>query len=134
MKERFAEYKLSFKTGAIESLVYKESKSENDKEIIEEKKDPSQVEKQIDEVLEECTPLEKKQLADLWEKKGGTEQALKDFKSFEPKGIQPIPTGERGVLSDGKDINVRTKSLDGRTTLEIYDRSTKRSIKIRYEE
>lgn len=125
-KDRYVEYSVALKDPDTSSYILRNEK--------EEKENKSDVDAKIKDVLDNCDPLEKKQFADLWEKKGGTGQAIKDFKSFEPKGIQPIPTGERGVLPDGRDINVRTKSLDGRTTLEIYDRSTKRSIKIRYEE
>ena len=122
-KDRYVEYSVTLKTPDVSSYILRN-----------EKENKSDVDEKIKEVLDSCDPLEEKQFADLWEKKGGTAQAVKDFKNFEPKGVQPIPTGERGVLADGRDINVRTKSLDGRTTLEIYDRATKRSIKIRYEE
>lgn len=44
--------------------------------------------------------------------------------------VKDIPGGKVGKLPDGRTVNVRNKSSDGRPTLEIYD--GKKSIKIRY--
>lgn len=46
------------------------------------------------------------------------------------KDVRDIPTGKLGKLPDGRTVNVRTKSSEGRPTLEIYD--GKNSTKIRY--
>ncbi len=58
--------------------------------------------------------------------------SLKDFDSLEVSEIKPLPLGKRGKLPDGRDINVRTASTEKVPTLEIYDPTIKRSIKIRY--
>lgn len=65
-----------------------------------------------------------------YEKPGGYSDALKDFKTLEVSEIKDIPDGKTGKLPDGRAINVRTKSEDGRPTLEIID-ANKRT-KIRY--
>lgn len=48
------------------------------------------------------------------------------------QNVRDIPGGKVGTLPDGRTVNVRTKSSDGRPTLEIYD--GKNSTKIRYED
>ena len=67
-----------------------------------------------------------------WEKSGGYNQAVDDFNSLEVQNTRDIPGGKIGTLSDGRTVNVRIKSSDGRPTLEIYD--GKNSTKIRYNE
>jgi hypothetical protein len=47
-----------------------------------------------------------------------------------PNNVRPIPDGRSGTLPDGRKINVRGKSSDGRPTLEIQD--GKRRDKVRY--
>lgn len=63
---------------------------------------------------------------------GEFEDAVKDFDSLDLDDIQAISTGKRGMLKDGRMVNVRYKSKDSRPTLEIYDPTTKKSIKFRY--
>lgn len=41
-------------------------------------------------------------------------------------------TGKTGILPDGRAVNVKTESTDGRPTLEIFDKKTGKRIKIRY--
>ena len=71
-----------------------------------------------------------------YEKSGGYEQAEKDFDSLElEKGSvrdRTDPEGKikTGTLRDGRKVNVREKSTDGRPTLEIQ--SGNKRIKIRY--
>lgn len=68
--------------------------------------------------------------ATQFEKSGGFNQALDDFNNMGITDIKDIPNGKVGKLPDGRTINVRANSSDGRATLEIYD--GKNSIKIRY--
>ncbi|MDB5801456.1 MAG: repeat-associated core protein [Rhodocyclales bacterium] len=66
-----------------------------------------------------------------WDKPGGMSDADKDFDSKGPRDIVPLPDGgRRGTLPDGRPINVRPNSTDGRPTLEIQDGKNK--IKVRY--
>lgn len=69
-----------------------------------------------------------------FEKPGDLEKAMEDFYSLDPDNVVPIATGKRGVLKDGRDVNVRWRSEDGRPTLEIFNRNNKKSIKFRYGE
>jgi len=87
--------------------------------------------KSVDDVLEDAEPGRKtKGKAKQWEKEGGYDEALKDFEDLGVKDVKDIPGGKTGKLPDGRKINVRNKSSDGRPTLEIQD--PKGSIKIRY--
>ncbi|WP_197051732.1 MULTISPECIES: hypothetical protein [Anoxybacillus] len=87
--------------------------------------------KSVDEVLKEANPGRiTKGKAIQYEKKGGLAQAVDDFNSMGVTDVKDIPGGKVGKLPDGRTINVRNKSSDGRPTLEIYD--GKKSIKIRY--
>lgn len=69
-------------------------------------------------------------------KKGSYEDAIKDFDSLKPSNVQSIlgKEGQKGVLPDGRKINVRLDSTDKRPTLEIQpaDGNAGRTIKIRY--
>ncbi|WP_205620143.1 hypothetical protein [Cohnella thermotolerans] len=87
--------------------------------------------KSLDDILKDAVSGRvTKGKAIQFEKSGGYDQALKDFKSMGVTDIKDIPNGKVGKLPDGRTINVRSKSSDGRPSLEIYD--GKRSIKIRY--
>jgi RHS repeat-associated protein len=79
-----------------------------------------------------ATPGEKtKGRTSQWEAGGGMEQADKDFDAKGPVDVIPLPGGgRRGTLPDGREINVRPTSTDGRPTLEIQ--SGKNRIKVRY--
>lgn len=65
-----------------------------------------------------------------WEKSGGQAQADEDFDNLGPTNVRPIPGGRAGTLPDGRSVNVRGSSSDGRPTLEIQD--GKNRIKVRY--
>jgi len=65
-----------------------------------------------------------------WEKPGGKAEADKDFDNLKPKDVKPIPGGRTGTLPDGRSVNVRDRSTDGRPTLEIQDGPSR--IKVRY--
>lgn len=70
-------------------------------------------------------------------REGGMPQANKDFDDIiVPGSARPnpsIPGGRIGKTPDGKTVNVRDKSLDGRPTLEVYNPNTKRiETKFRY--
>jgi hypothetical protein len=87
--------------------------------------------KTVEDIVAESKPGKKtKGKVKQYEKPGGFEDALKDFEKLNPSEIKEISTGKIGKLSDGRVINVRNASTDGRPTLEIYNGS--RSIKIRY--
>jgi RHS repeat-associated protein len=67
-----------------------------------------------------------------WEKPGGMPEANKDFDDKGPKDVVDLPGGGRtGTLPDGRPINVRPNSKDGRPTLEIQ--SGKNRDKVRYD-
>lgn len=67
----------------------------------------------------------------LFEKKGGLNQANKDFDGLIPSEVKDIPGGRVGKLSDGSIVIVRSKSSDGRPTLEVQ--KGKNKIKFRYD-
>jgi RHS repeat-associated protein len=69
--------------------------------------------------------------SEQWEKPGDMGDANKDFDDKAPQDVRPMPDGGRmGVLPDGRRINVRPNSSDGRPTLEIQ--SGKNRVKVRY--
>ncbi|KKQ12043.1 MAG: hypothetical protein US22_C0004G0001, partial [candidate division TM6 bacterium GW2011_GWF2_36_6] len=101
--------------------------------------DPNEAQKKSDEainkVLQESKPgRETKGSTKQFEKPGGIEEAIKDFNKMGIKEIKKLPNnkneGSIGKLPDGRIVNVRTGSKDGRPSLEIYN--GKSSIKIRY--
>jgi hypothetical protein len=64
-------------------------------------------------------------------KQGDIGTANEDFDNTNPTNVKDIPNGGRtGILPDGRKINVRPNSSDGRPTIEIQN--GKRRIKIRY--
>jgi hypothetical protein len=65
-----------------------------------------------------------------YELSGGFNQAVNYFHSLNPKIMKNTPDLKVGVLQDGRKVIVRTKSSDGRPTLEIQD--GKKKIKFRY--
>lgn len=67
-----------------------------------------------------------------WIKKVNVNDANSDFDSLNPNNIKNIPGGRTGELPDGRKVNVRNHSSDGRPTLEIQD--GKNRIKIRNDE
>ncbi|MCJ0743874.1 DUF6443 domain-containing protein [Pedobacter montanisoli] len=71
---------------------------------------------------------------DVYSKEGGLKQAENDFDDIVvPGSAKPIANGKVGKTADGKTVNVRNKSSDGRPTLEVYNPNTRQSeIKIRY--
>jgi len=88
--------------------------------------------KSVDDILESANPGRvTKGKTTQWNKTGGMEQALDDFGNLGVTDIKDIPGGKVGKLPDGRTVNVRTKSSDGRPTLEIFD--GKSSTKIRYD-
>ncbi len=90
------------------------------------------IKKTVEDLIKESKHIETKRFAKIFEKSGGFDEAFRDFESLDVVDIKDISTGKIGILPDGRDVNVRIKSKDGRSTLEIYDRKTKKSIKIRY--
>ncbi|MBA9088808.1 RHS repeat-associated protein [Fontibacillus solani] len=92
--------------------------------------------KSVDDILKDATPGRvTKGKTTLYEKKGGYEQATKEFYSLNPSKVKDIETkygpGKAGLLPDGRKITVRSGSTDGRVTIEIRS-SNGRGIEIRY--
>ena len=101
-------------------------------ELNKAKQDEKVSQEAIDDILKEAKPGRKtKGKSQQWEKSGGKEQADRDFKSLIPHNVRDIPTGKVGTLADGRSVNVRAKSSDGRITLEIQNANNSK-IKIRY--
>ncbi|UJW58062.1 LXG domain-containing protein [Bacillus sp. A116_S68] len=87
----------------------------------------------VDDILQGATPgRATKGKATQYDKSGGFNQATNDFNSMGVTNVRDIPNGKVGTLPDGRTVNVRNNSSDGRPTLEIFD--GKNSIKIRYGE
>lgn len=64
----------------------------------------------------------------------GNDAAMKDFEGMNPNNVRTYPNGTTaGDLPDGNTINVHpSTSSGGVPTVEIYNPTTGRSIKIRY--
>lgn len=71
--------------------------------------------------------------AKQYERSGGMESANRDFDALSPTNVREIPSGRVGKLPDGSTVIVRTKSSDGRPTLEIQHVKNKQT-KFRYGE
>ena len=70
--------------------------------------------------------------AKQYDKSGGYNQATKDFDELLLKDVKNIPNGKVGKMEDGRMVNVRSKSSDGRPTLEIQN--GKNPVNFRYDE
>ena len=71
----------------------------------------------------------------LYERVGGKSAAMADFEALMPMNVRTAnsnPDVTVGDLRDGRTVTVRSQSRDGRPTLEIYDPTTKRSVRYRY--
>ena len=66
----------------------------------------------------------------IFEKKGNFSDAQRDFNKLKPTNVKNIDNWKVGTLKDGRVVNVRSWSKDGRPTLEV--RRGNRSIKVRY--
>ena len=67
----------------------------------------------------------------IFQKPGGYDDAVKDFNGLNPTNVRPLPKGGlTGILPDGRNVNVRPTSSDGRPTVEVQDK--KKSTKTRY--
>ena len=86
----------------------------------------------VEDILRDAKPGEKKRRVTQYVKPGGYIEAEKDFDRLIPKNVVPIKDGKRGILADGRDVNVRRRSVEQKVTLEIYNRNIDKSIKIRY--
>ena len=87
----------------------------------------------LDDILKDAKPGRKTGGSLIqYEKEGDFSDAVKDFEKLGPLKVHPIPTGSAGILPDGRDVNVRTKSSAKKTTLEIINKTTKQRVKIRY--
>ena len=78
----------------------------------------------IDKMIETSTEGRKTSgRSTQYERSGGISQANLDFDSLKPTNIKNIDEGRMGTLPDGRTIIVRTKSTDGRPTIEIQKKS-----------
>ncbi len=92
-------------------------------------------EKTVDDLTEDAKHENKTgNGTEVYNKEGGLQQAEKDFNDIVvPGSARPIANGKVGKTADGKTVNVRNESSDGRPTLEVYNPNTRQSeIKIRY--
>ena len=87
---------------------------------------PSPAEKQqeaIKKTLQECDKVRKtKGNTDMFNKNGGSQQALKDFNSLKLKNVRKIKNGGIvGQLENGEYVNIHKSSMDKghRWTLEL---------------
>jgi len=93
--------------------------------------------KSVEDILNNTLPgKETKGKTKQYEKPGTYEDAIKDFESLGPISIKTLsyPDGKEikiGVLPDGRAVNVRNQSDEGRPTLEVQGPGNNR-IKIRY--
>jgi RHS repeat-associated protein len=91
----------------------------------------------VNEVTTDATPGKKtKGKTTNWVKSGGIDQANEDFDKLVTDGSKEVSDDKgnkirTGTLSDGRSVNVRNKSTDGRPTVEI--RNGKKKTKIRYD-
>lgn len=95
------------------------------------------VQEKIDDILNDAEEgRETKGESEQYLKKGGFEQANKDYDKLNPNDSKEINTsygpGRTGTLDDGSKVNVRPGSSYGEPTLEIQ-LPNGRKIKIRYE-
>lgn len=95
------------------------------------------VQEKIDDILNDAKEgRETKGESEQYLKKGGFEQANKDYDKLNPNDSKEINTsygpGRTGTLDDGSKVNVRPGSSYGEPTLEIQ-LPNGRKIKIRYE-
>lgn len=87
--------------------------------------------KTVDDILDGATAgRATKGRSSIYDKVGDYNDALDDFNSLNPKNVKDIDIGKVGTLDDGRTVIVRTKSSDGRITLEIQ--KGKNKTKIRY--
>ena len=77
--------------------------------------------KTVEDIISESQPGEESRFCKQFVKKGGYEEALKDFESLGVRDVKDIPGKEdkMGTLPDGHKVNVRIESSDQRPTLEI---------------
>ncbi len=93
--------------------------------------------KTLDDILKDCPRgRETYGKAKQFEKEGNYDDALKDFESLKPNNIRDIGYGKVGQLADGRNVNVRKISKDGKQgsapTLEVQEIGGKKTTKIRY--
>jgi hypothetical protein len=91
--------------------------------------------KAFEDFYNSTRPGEKKSAkVDQREKEGDFETAKEDFDKLNPTDIQVRSNGTiTGVLPDGRNINVRGHSTDGRITVEIQNEDEDGTkIKVRY--
>lgn len=116
----------------LNEATEEEEAKEKEKEEAKEKSDEA-----VDKALKGAKLGEKtSNKTTQFEKPGGYDEALEDFDKMGLDNIKDLPNskndGKVGSLPDGRVVNVRTGSKEGRPTLQIYDAKNRSSIKIRY--
>ena len=88
---------------------------------------------ETEDVLKDATQEDSKLRTKQYGKEGGYKDAMRDFDALQPDKVQVSKNGTKiGKLRDGRTVNVRPKSREGRPTLEIYNPKNQTHIKIRY--
>ena len=93
----------------------------------------------VEDILKDTTLGEEKRFTKQYIKKGDYNDAVKDFESLNPSHVENLPgkEGKKGILPDGRRVNVREESsYDNKApTIEIQPPKGHpgKNIKIRYE-
>lgn len=110
----------------LNEATEEEEAKEKEKEEAKDKTDEA-----VDKALKGTKKGEEKRCAKQFDKVGGFDEALKDFENMDATGVKDVSKDGKivkvGTLPDGRRVNVRNDSSDGRPTLEIYDTKTEKA-------
>lgn len=117
------------------SQFFSPDPDDDDNEEKEESEEIKLYKRVLKEILNQTIPGDKTSNTKLtqYKKKGGFEDALKDFEKLNPSNVRDIPgKGKVGDLPGGARVNVRRTSSGETPTLEIQKLINDKTIKIRY--